>query len=110
VVRVEPDGEGVAFEVEDSGIGIAQGDLGQLFDRMYRAAEAERRHIQGTGLGLTIVKAIVDAHEATIAVSSELGKGTTFRVVLPKRMPTEAGDAPPPMATNGRPAADRVND
>jgi PAS domain S-box-containing protein len=110
VVRVEPDGEGVAFEVEDSGIGIAQGDLGQLFDRMYRAAEAERRHIQGTGLGLTIVKAIVDAHEATIAVSSELGKGTTFRVVLPKRMRTEAGDAPPPMATNGRPAADRVND
>ena len=53
----------VAFEVTDTGIGITQEDLGRLFDRMYRAGEAERRHIQGTGLGLTIVKAIVDAHE-----------------------------------------------
>ena len=52
---------------------------------MYRAGEAERRHIQGTGLGLTIVKAIVDAHEATIAVSSEPGVGTTFQVEFPVR-------------------------
>jgi PAS domain S-box-containing protein len=109
VVRVEPDGDGVAFEVTDSGIGIAQEDLGRLFDRMYRAAEAERRHIQGTGLGLTIVKAIVDAHEATIAVSSELGKGTTFRVALPKRERIGAGGALPGGAeANGRPAAGRV--
>ena len=59
---------------------------------MYRAGEAERRHIQGTGLGLTIVKAIIDAHEATIAVSSEPRKGTTFRVELPVRPAAEQHD------------------
>ena len=84
-VRVERTPGAVALEVTDTGIGIEQDDLGRLFDRMYRAGEAERRHIQGTGLGLTIVKAIVDAHEATIAVTSEPGKGTTFRVELPVR-------------------------
>ena len=84
-VKVERTPGAVALEVTDTGIGIEQDDLGRLFDRMYRAGEAERRHIQGTGLGLTIVKAIVDAHEATIAVTSEPEKGTTFRVELPVR-------------------------
>jgi PAS domain S-box-containing protein len=82
-VRVQGGSGSVALEVADTGIGIEEDDLGRLFDRMYRAGEAERRHIQGTGLGLTIVKAIIDAHEATIAVSSEPQKGTTFRVELP---------------------------
>ncbi len=88
-VRVGPSGPGVSFEVADTGIGIAEADLGRLFERMYRSEEAERRHIQGTGLGLTIVKAIVDAHEATIEVESELGAGTTFRVWLPRRVQVE---------------------
>jgi signal transduction histidine kinase len=59
------------------------------FERMYRSEEAERRQIQGTGLGLTIVKAIVDAHEATIEVESALGEGTAFRVWLPRRVRAE---------------------
>ncbi|MGH2986775.1 MAG: PAS domain-containing sensor histidine kinase, partial [Solirubrobacterales bacterium] len=89
-VEVEAAGDRVALRVTDTGIGIAQDDLGRLFDRMYRAEEAERRHIPGTGLGLTIVKAIVDAHEAAIEVESEPGEGTTFRVVLRKSAPAEA--------------------
>ena len=52
---------------------------------MYRTAEVERGHIQGTGLGLTITKAIVDAHEGEIAIDSTLGAGTTFRVELAAR-------------------------
>ena len=93
-MRVERTPGPIALEVTDTGIGIDEDDLGHLFDRMYRAGEAERRHIQGTGLGLTIVKAIVDAHEATIAVSSEPGKGTTFRVELPVRSrPTSTSTA-----------------
>ena len=98
----------VALEVSDTGIGIARDDLGRLFDRMYRADEAERRHIQGTGLGLTIVKAIVDAHEATIAVESAPGEGTSFRVEMPDRRGRRAPRSPPP--ARDRRAAPRVAD
>ena len=77
------EGELAEVAVTDTGIGIAPEDRGRLFERMYRAREAERRQIQGTGLGLTIVKAIVDAHGGTIAVDSEIDHGTTFRVQLP---------------------------
>jgi signal transduction histidine kinase len=91
-VRVEGGPGSTALEVSDTGIGIDEEDLGRLFDRMYRAGEAERRHIQGTGLGLTIVKAIIDAHEATIAVSSVPGEGTTFRVELPVRRAADQHD------------------
>jgi PAS domain S-box-containing protein len=89
-VAIEPAGDRVILRVTDTGIGIAKADLARMFDRMYRAEEAERRHIQGTGLGLTIVKAIVDAHEAAIEVDSEPGTGTTFRVVLRPSAPEEA--------------------
>jgi PAS domain S-box-containing protein len=91
-VRVEGGPGSITLEVSDTGIGIDEEDLGRLFDRMYRAGEAERRHIQGTGLGLTIVKAIIDAHEATIAVSSVPGEGTTFRVELPVRQAADQRD------------------
>ena len=73
---------------------------------MYRAEEAERRHIQGTGLGLTIVKAIVDAHEAAIEVESEPGEGTTFRVGMLKRAGPEPADERP--ADDGTPQRGRT--
>jgi PAS domain S-box-containing protein len=82
-VRVEPAGGGVALEVSDTGIGIPAEEMGMLFERMFRSAAPERQHIQGTGLGLTIAKAIVEAHGGSIAVESERGSGTTFRVELP---------------------------
>lgn len=73
----------VTLAVADTGIGIPAEEVPRLFDRMFRAEEAERRHIQGTGLGLTIVKAIVDAHGGHIFVESEPGHGALFRVELP---------------------------
>lgn len=76
-------GEVAVLEVSDTGIGIAAEEVPRLFERMFRAVEAERRHIPGTGLGLTIVKAIVDAHGGRIVVDSEPGLGATFRVELP---------------------------
>jgi signal transduction histidine kinase len=89
-ISTSGDGEVAEVAVSDTGIGIPPEDRGRLFERLFRAAEAERRHIQGTGLGLTIVKAIVDAHGGTITVDSEVGKGATFRV----RLPVQAGTRP----------------
>ena len=82
-VRVEPTFGGVAFEVADSGGGIAEIDRERLFDPFFRSREANARAVPGTGLGLTIVKAIVDAHGGTIDVDDTPGGGATFRVWLP---------------------------
>jgi signal transduction histidine kinase len=76
------DGQAV-FEVADSGIGVATVDQAQLFDRFFRTRAAVARATPGTGLGLTITKAIVDAHGGSIDVTSAVGVGTTFRVRLP---------------------------
>jgi PAS domain S-box-containing protein len=69
------------FSVHDSGIGIPEADRANIFDLFYRGANVGI--IQGTGMGLTIVKRSVDAHKGTIAIESELEKGTTMTVVLP---------------------------
>jgi signal transduction histidine kinase len=71
------------LEIADTGIGIAQEDLGRLFERFFRASTATERHIPGTGLGLYIAGAIVGAHGGEIDVDSTPGKGTTFCVEFP---------------------------
>jgi two-component system phosphate regulon sensor histidine kinase PhoR len=76
-------GEYVKVEVIDTGIGIAQEDLPKIFDKFYRVKTAQTRNIMGSGLGLSIVKGIIEAHLGLIEVESELGKGTTFTVFLP---------------------------
>jgi len=82
-VRTSSDGEHVAVEVTDTGIGIALDDRPRLFERFFRSTAAAEQAIPGTGLGLAIVKAIVEAHRGRITVSSTEGYGTTFRVELP---------------------------
>jgi signal transduction histidine kinase len=80
------DGEAVV-EVEDDGIGIPTEDQQLLFDRFFRSTEATERAIPGTGLGLTIAKAIVERHDGSIEVESVAGGGTTMRVRLPIAAP-----------------------
>jgi signal transduction histidine kinase len=82
-VRILQRGEAVQVEIEDTGIGIASGDQGQLFQRFFRTSTARDQQIPGTGLGLYIARAIVEAHGGEITVESEPGLGTTFRVDLP---------------------------
>jgi PAS domain S-box-containing protein len=93
-IRAGRQGDAAVLAVTDTGMGIPAEDCDRLFERMFRAREAESRHIQGSGLGLTIVKAIVDAHHGSITVDSDLGKGATFVVELPlvAASPTESGD------------------
>jgi len=71
----------VAFQ--DTGIGIAEDDLKRIFQKFYRVKSQDTRMIVGTGLGLPIVKSIVDANNGNIDIESSLGEGTTITVQLP---------------------------
>jgi signal transduction histidine kinase len=75
--------EGLEIAVSDTGVGIPAEDLPHLFERFYRAHNVAESAASGTGLGLYISRAIVDMHGGTIAVESELHRGSTFRVWLP---------------------------
>jgi len=74
----------IVTEVQDTGIGISKEHLPYIFDQFYRVGRSKDQKIKGTGLGLPIAKKIVDAHKGSIQVSSELGKGSIFTVLLPK--------------------------
>jgi signal transduction histidine kinase len=82
-VTVGVAGNSVVVTVSDTGLGMSPEDQRHIFERFFRAEVASDRAIQGLGLGLTIVKAIVDAHGGTIAVQSEPGRGTIVTVSLP---------------------------
>ncbi|HEY9786953.1 MAG TPA: HAMP domain-containing sensor histidine kinase [Candidatus Obscuribacterales bacterium] len=82
-ISVANAGNKVRIDVADSGIGIAAENLPHIFDRFYRVDSSRSRAKGGSGLGLAIVKAIVEVHQGTIKVDSEIGKGTTFSIVLP---------------------------
>jgi len=86
-------GEWLEVQVADEGQGIPQEDLPYVFERFYKADKARKRESNGgTGLGLAIVKNLVVAHGGTIAVESELGKGTTFTILLPVKGSIKVND------------------
>ena len=78
-------GDQVVLSVADTGIGIPETDRERLFTRFFRAMNAAEINIQGIGLGLSIVKQVVDGHDGQIDVESQQGVGTVFRVRLPVR-------------------------
>ncbi len=71
------------FSVSDTGIGISKEDLRKIFDEFYRSKNARDMERLGTGLGLSLIKQIIDRYNGKIIVKSELGKGSTFTVELP---------------------------
>lgn len=76
-------GDYVEVTVSDHGIGIEAEEIPKIFDKFYRVKHSKARQVIGTGLGLAIVKGIIDAHRGGVAVESQVGAGTTFRVRLP---------------------------
>ena len=73
----------IQLAVKDRGIGIPEADLPHIFDRFYTVDKARSRKSGGAGLGLSIVKTVVEKHKGTLAVASELGRGSTFTLTLP---------------------------
>jgi two-component system phosphate regulon sensor histidine kinase PhoR len=86
-IRVELDQAGINLRVKvaDNGFGIAEKHLDKIFDRFYRVKDEKTRYITGTGLGLPIVKGLVDSLGGIIEVASNPGEGSTFTVLLPTR-------------------------
>lgn len=84
LIKAKEQEDHIIVEVSDTGIGILKENLPFIFDEFFRVKSDKTRHIDGTGLGLSIVKKIVEVHSGSIKVESELGKGSTFFVILPK--------------------------
>ncbi|HVE76053.1 MAG TPA: ATP-binding protein, partial [Actinomycetota bacterium] len=82
-IKVFQDNGQAVVSVSDSGIGIPSKDLPRIFERFYRVDRARSRHTGGTGLGLALVKHVAEQHGGRVEVESELGSGSTFRLILP---------------------------
>jgi len=82
-VQVKRGGDDVVLTVQDTGCGIAANHQAHIFDRFYRVATHTGDSIRGLGLGLSFVAWITKAHRGQIEVKSELGQGSTFRVLIP---------------------------
>jgi two-component system sensor histidine kinase VicK len=82
-VTLNKAGKDIRFKVVDNGMGIPTEDIDRIFEKFYRIKTEQTRSISGSGLGLSIVKGVVDAHGGSIRAESEVGKGTTFFISLP---------------------------
>jgi two-component system phosphate regulon sensor histidine kinase PhoR len=76
--------ENILIEVSDNGLGVDPKDIPRLFERFFRVDKSRSREQGGSGLGLSIVKHIIEAHHQTINVRSTMGVGTTFAFTLQK--------------------------
>lgn len=73
----------VSIKVSDTGTGISKEKLDNIFDRFFQAESSKETYYEGSGIGLTLTKELVELHQGTISVTSELGKGTTFHLEFP---------------------------
>lgn len=101
----EADG-GARIEVADNGVGIQPAELPHIFERFYRGSQANEARGTGSGLGLSIVKSIVDMHHGTIAVESRAGHGSRFVVTLPRDPAADPKRPPTPTPADSQQKVD----
>ncbi len=82
-VQVIENNQGVFLSITDTGIGINEEDLEKIFDRFFQAGNGDKRYAEGTGIGLALVRELVDQHNGTISVNSSHGEGTHFLIQFP---------------------------
>ncbi len=99
-LRVKPVPGGLAFEVSDNGDGIPRTEHRRIFEKFYRIDDRLSRQREGSGLGLAIVKHVARAHKGRVQLDSATGKGSTFRLIIPR--------APTPHLATTRPSAPEV--
>lgn len=87
--RVVDEGDKVCISITDKGIGIPPDHIDKVFQRFHRVHSGDSQRVGGTGIGLFLVKSLVEAHGGAIWVESTLGKGSTFSFTLPKKPPKE---------------------
>jgi PAS domain S-box-containing protein len=83
VIKARGEGKMIKCDISDQGLGMAKKEIPHIFEKFYRVDNSDTYEIQGTGLGLPIVKHIVESHQGEISVKSKLGKGSVFTVLLP---------------------------
>ena len=110
-VRLDADHDNVMVSIEDTGAGIAREDIPHLFQKFYRVDNSATRQVGGTGLGLFLCRKILDLYHGSVAVDSELGKGSRFTISIPRldtskatEMQHQANPAGPQPPTQASPA------
>ena len=84
-VHLTAEADQIILHIQDEGIGIAATHQDKIFDKFFRVPQGDQHDVKGYGLGLSYVKAMMDAHDATIAVKSEIGKGGSFILKFPRK-------------------------
>jgi signal transduction histidine kinase len=90
-ITTERRGSDLSIEIADRGIGIPRAEQAKVFEKFYRVGNGLVHDVKGSGLGLSLVKHIVEAHNGTISVESEVGKGSSFTILLPLIGETQVG-------------------
>jgi two-component system phosphate regulon sensor histidine kinase PhoR len=83
-IRLLENSNDVEIQIQDRGIGISPEDQKKIFDDFFRSPEALRKSPKGVGLGLRVVKYIMEAHKGEVRIESQLGKGSLVSIVFPK--------------------------
>ena len=94
LTRSDSPQHGVLLRIRDNGAGIESGDVDKIFDRFYQVDGSSSRDYEGTGIGLSLVKELIELHDGTIDVKSDVGFGTEFRVFFPGNISNERAISP----------------